>query len=648
MRVLFLLSLALAVLGQHSWPSREAFEHVKHEERQLLSPQWQKRSSVAEEMGDFSGFNIRIAVKHQNLHLAEKHVLSVSHPDSASFGQHWTNEQIAEEFAPSDESVSAVRHWLMEEGVKEEQISYSADKSWIKLRTTFQKAQDLLRTQYYVFEEATTGDKRIACDTYLVPTFVQPHIDFITPTIHTRELMAKRSAASNPQLHPGQMDVPQLSYNDLTTYDLAVTPNCIRALYNIPILKSSNPKNSLGVIELNPLSRYSQIDLDLFFQNFTKSLVRRPPQIISIDSGDPRYTDPFTFFDELAEADMDLQLTMSLTYPLNVTIYSVSDNYIGGQFDTWLDALDASYCSFEGGDVLGIDPIYPDNSTEVPGMGTPYNQSTDCGSARSSYVYSLSLAALEGFSSTAYETRMCIEFMKLTLQGSTFLFASDDYGVGAPDVIGCGGPNGTSFTPAFPATCPWVTAVGGSAINTGNTVYDPETSYGASGGGFSNIFPMPEYQSEAVLNWFKNNPTDYPQGTFNNSRKARAIPDMAANAWQILVATNGNFTLLGGTSASVCICLQNRAKQTTNSEQAPIAASIIALINDARLNTGKGPVGFINPVIYANPHAFNDIVTGNNPGCGTDGFNATKGWDPITGLGTPNYEKLLKIFMALP
>ena len=42
------------------------------------------------------------------------------------------------------------------------------------------------------------------------------------------------------------------------------------------------------------------------------------------------------------------------------------------------------------------------------------------------------------------------------------------------------------------------------------------------------------------------------------------------------------------------------------------------------------------------------ITAGNNPGCGTDGFSAVQGWDPVTGLGTPIYEKLLNVFMALP
>jgi tripeptidyl-peptidase I len=72
------------------------------------------------------------------------------------------------------------------------------------------------------------------------------------------------------------------------------------------------------------------------------------------------------------------------------------------------------------------------------------------------------------------------------------------------------------------------------------------------------------------------------------------------------------------------------------------------LINEERIKRGKGPVGFLNPVLYANPDAMNDIKAGGNRGCGTRGFRAVTGWDPVTGLGTPDYEKLLKVFLALP
>jgi tripeptidyl-peptidase-1 len=49
-----------------------------------------------------------------------------------------------------------------------------------------------------------------------------------------------------------------------------------------------------------------------------------------------------------------------------------------------------------------------------------------------------------------------------------------------------------------------------------------------------------------------------------------------------------------------------------------------------------------------NPEVFNDITQGSNPGCGTQGFSAAKGWDPVTGLGTPNYPEMLDLFMSLP
>ena len=63
----------------------------------------------------------------------------------------------------------------------------------------------------------------------------------------------------------------------------------------------------------------------------------------------------------------------------------------------------------------------------------------------------------------------------------------------------------------------------------------------------------------------------------------------------------------------------------------PTFGGIIGLINDARLSQGKSPVGFLNPLIYEHPEVFTDITAGNNPGCGTQGFQASKGWDPVTG-----------------
>lgn len=81
---------------------------------------------------------------------------------------------------------------------------------------------------------------------------------------------------------------------------------------------------------------------------------------------------------------------------------------------------------------------------------------------------------------------------------------------------------------------------------------------------------------------------------------------------------------------------------------APIVASLFNRIVEERLKIGKGALGFLNPALYANPDILNDITTGSNPGCNTTGFAASVGWDPVTGLGTPNYPKMLEFFLQLP
>ena len=65
---------------------------------------------------------------------------------------------------------------------------------------------------------------------------------------------------------------------------------------------------------------------------------------------------------------------------------------------------------------------------------------------------------------------------------------------------------------------------------------------------------------------------------------------------------------------------------------------MVSLLNDVRIAAGLPSLGFLNPWLYTNGfNGLNDIVGGNNPGCGTEGFTAGKGWDPVTGLGTPNF-----------
>jgi tripeptidyl-peptidase-1 len=76
-----------------------------------------------------------------------------------------------------------------------------------------------------------------------------------------------------------------------------------------------------------------------------------------------------------------------------------------------------------------------------------------------------------------------------------------------------------------------------------------------------------------------------------------------------------------------------------------VAAGIFAQLNNVRLSAGKSSLGWLNPLIYSNPQCFNDVIDGsqNNCNAGTTGFAALSGWDPATGLGSPNFACLAKV-----
>ena len=264
-----------------------------------------------------------------------------------------------------------------------------------------------------------------------------------------------------------------------------------------------------------------------------------------------------------------------------------------------------------------------------------------------SNVISVSYGQIEGALPRFYQERQCREWMKLALQGVSVIFASGDSGVAnrynagynntcLNSELGYVDQEGTRFSPSFPATCPYITAVGATDLRN-SSIYggevavaqpDGATSY-YSGGGFSSVFPRPSFQSDAVKTYLDKYAPKYGESVFNSS--GRGFPDVSALGQNLATIFLGKTYGIGGTSAS-----------------APIFASIINLLNEERLQAGKKPIGFLNPVLYKNPGMFNDVTQGSNPGCGTNGFPASKGWDPVTGLGTPNYEKMKKVFLSLP
>ncbi|MFL6861694.1 MAG: protease pro-enzyme activation domain-containing protein [Allosphingosinicella sp.] len=162
----------------------------------------------------------------------------------------------------------------------------------------------------------------------------------------------------------------------------------------------------------------------------------------------------------------------------------------------------------------------------------------------------------------------------------------------------------------YPSSDPAVLGCGGTRISTGGGRISSETVWNrngrGTGGGFSSIFPMPRYQSEAGV-------AALPGGA-----AMRGVPDVAGDAdpgTGYTIILDGDEQVIGGTSAV-----------------APLWAGLFALINAGR---PAGTVGFVHDILYgADAAAFRDVTVGDNK-VGGLGYDARAGWDPCTGLGSP-------------
>ncbi len=185
-------------------------------------------------------------------------------------------------------------------------------------------------------------------------------------------------------------------------------------------------------------------------------------------------------------------------------------------------------------------------------------------------------------------------------------------------VTAAAGDNGSSDGSAdgknhadFPASSPHALACGGTSLRATKTVITSETVWndgsggGATGGGVSDVFPMPIWQKKAGV------PSAPKPG-------GRGVPDVAANAdpetgYQVLV--DGTRAVYGGTSAV-----------------APLWAALVARWAEAL----GAPLGLIQPRLYQLHAGFHDITVGDN-----GAWSAKKGWDACTGLGSPDGTAIL-------
>ncbi|KAL7907385.1 Tripeptidyl-peptidase sed1 [Trichoderma velutinum] len=575
-------------------------EHVIHEKRSHPSSGiLLKRDRVD---GDLA-LPMRIGMTQSNLDAGHDMLLDVSNPDSSNYGRHYTAAEVRDIFAPSQDTVDTVVSWLVERGIDQERISQSTNKQWLQFDARTSEVENLLATEYHYVENSRSGEIGIATDKYHVPRDISGHIDYITPGISPINLsvkgtVVKRSPSSRlSNTKPSMVPMESLVMNPLAHCDTVITPPCIRALYNITLPTKAVEGNDLGIYE-SADDHYSQEDLDNFYTTFAPNIANGTgPTFKSVDGGNG----PVDPVDAGIGSDLNLQLLFPLLHPQGITLYQVDDTVYeeavgngiapNGFLNTFLDALDGSYCTLsafgETGNSAG-DPQYPD---PAPGG---YKGQLQCGVYKPNNVIVITYNDGEDMLPLNYQRRQCLEFMKLGLQGTTVVVSSGVHGVGGFSGETCAGPDGKIFEPTDPTTCPYILTVGSTFLPPGaNVTTDSEiaTVKHDSGGGFSNIYPQPDYQKDAVQTYLTEHTPSYPaySSIYNSSfganggiynKAGRGIPDVSAVGENLAIIHRGNMTTIGGTAVS-----------------APIWASIITRINAERLSIGKSTVGFINPTL---------------------------------------------------
>ncbi|TDZ23936.1 Tripeptidyl-peptidase sed4 [Colletotrichum orbiculare MAFF 240422] len=559
---------------------------------------------------------LQIGLKLANIDKLEPMLKDVSDPDSPNYGKYLSAAQINDMFKPAEQSVAAVKAWLEKEGVKD--VAYTDGGRFVNFATNVSAANRLLGASFAYYD--VQGSMKLRTKEYSVPNAMTQHIELVTPTtyfgnmksdpaIHNMELPIE---ALPPQLSRRQGQDPGATANCSKRF----TPACYELAYNYGGYQADPAAGSrVGFASfLNQSAR--QDDLTAFLKRF--QLPQQQFKSVLVNGGQD-HQDPKG---AIGEANLDANVMAAVVKTLPIT-----------QFLTG-----------------GKPPLIPNlrTPTEAENQNEPFvdffqflmtqeNQAIP-------QVISISYGDDEQTVPIEYATRVCNMIGMMGLRGVTFLASSGDTGVGAPCRAN-DGSNKPQFTPTFPATCPYITAVGGTQA------FGPEITWVASGSGFSNYFKQAWYQEAAVKSYLTSGISTETKAYYEPfaNFSGRGFPDIAAHSASppFVIVNAGKAVGTGGTSAS-----------------APLIAGVIALMNDARIRVGQPTMGFMNPWLYKRGfRGLTDVDTGVAQGCGGvdlqtgkalqgaavipfASWNGTQGWDPVTGLGLPNFEQMKTIALT--
>lgn len=578
------------------------------QKRALSSHGWQKRSPAPPD----GPIKLHVALRQEDGGAAiERRLTQASDPNSAGFRQHMSASQAVELSPPTSGCVQSVEGWLREHGLLEKA---SSSAGIFEIDTTIRLAEELLNTTYYTFSDGVQMINR--AEVYHLPEAVASSVDFVTPTTtfpraasaqYVLAMLTKRSAPLSQRQTTGS--------KDCNGPDDLATPTCIRKIYDITfegLNYTSQPNRTTFAVYATEGASFNPADLQKYLEEYNPSAAQASPSYQVIGPGDSRSPGGIA---PKFETSLTTQSFLGLAAPEVES--AVLYNY-GGVFGPEKGATYDNFVTF-------LQQLI--SNTTVPS------------------VVSVSESAPENLFDPDYARRLCNMMAQAGARGVSLLFSAGNNG---PNGDSAGGKHKTIFEPKFPASCPWITAVGGTTnvadeqAATKDTI--PLTSrlgFTSTGGGFSNVFPRPEYQTGQVQSYMDQHiPANY-QTTSGFNASGRGYPDIAAFSTQFPTFVDGFQLPIGGTSAAT-----------------PTWAAVIALLNDYEAFHNRPHLGFLNPWLYSlNGTGLKDIVKGGNnvgdcllsQGCSLGqalGYDVTPGWDPATGLGSPMFRNLVKALDA--
>ncbi|MCO5596092.1 hypothetical protein L7F22_050151 [Adiantum nelumboides] len=492
-----------------------------------------------------------------------------------------TIDQLQQYAAPTDENLSAVQNYLKSNGFSDSQISYNVFKNQITVQSTVGQAAKLFNAQFSNYNFASGVVPRTK--QYTVPAEIANAVDFISPL----SSFIKADKVSTEPVKVTRDEAEEIykrsAPSSANCNTAGVTPTCLRQYYGTYNYTPSAVNGVTDVFIAGFIGQnFSPSDLKTFLQKYRPDAANANVPVINRAGA---LNNPISLFSG-AEAMLDTETIVSATYPLKSTFFNYGTQLTQGDiFELALQDILNNYQKY----------------------GKPG-------------VYSVSYGADENSVTPQEAAALCKTAAQLSSLGTTILIASGDNGVG-----GTQGDTCPPFVPTYPSGCPYVLSVGALQGFTPEVAVDTTLAGFYSGAGYSNLYSQPSYQSSAVAAYGN------PAIAANNYNKTgRAYPDVSAQGSKYVIQYMGLAATVGGTSAST-----------------PTWASVIALLNDLRRKAGKSNVGFVNAALYKATKGLKDITSGSALGCQnapSSGFPAAKGWDPVTGLGSPLFDSLRTVF----